>query len=197
MSVMIRPCFEKTYLLKLCKPKIGTCIINKFDQVELLEFTNGKDYFSADEMKYLRVYDYELYNYLKNNGSIVSEDNPYIGCGLMGELYVLSVKEVKEIISSSDFCKLNSSDWLSFETKKNEKKNFAEFVPLDTIKFVKTLKGIRVKVNNPSISCHGKGDFIIYGSLKDGTPNFYDMKVVNGEIFKLIYETEGWEDCLA
>lgn len=192
MCMLIRPCAEKSYVVEICKPGKGSVVINKLQQNAVLKRTNGKDFFSSREMKYLRVYDNELYCYLLNNGFIVNDE--YIVKGFKGELYPLSLKEVKEIFDLESSGELLSGQWISVTTRC--RKTFAEFVPLGVVRNIMTLKGIKMKTNNPETKFHGKGDFIIYGSFKDGTPNFYDMRVVSGELFKETYENKGWEDCL-
>lgn len=73
---------------------------------------------------------------------------------------------------------------------------FALFVPLEDKPILINEFDEQYYVNYKG-NRHGKGDFIICPANPDGTPNLNKKRLVNGLVFADIFETAGWEDCLA
>lgn len=56
-----RPCRKKQYEIWVCKPPVGTVVINKLEQSQAVKSLNGKDYFTLDELQRLQSQNQMLY----------------------------------------------------------------------------------------------------------------------------------------
>lgn len=89
-----------------------------------------------------------------------------------------------------------SKRWLEVVPAGGVGKNFTNYALfLDIRKYrnvgIATSWGTVLYANRDGVA-HGKGDFLVCGMNPNGSPNFGDMWVVNGEIFLGTYSTVGF-----
>ena len=77
--------------------------------------------------------------------------------------------------------------WKAAKVKPDEGVYYAIKVPEKHQILIATSWGDALKVNRPGIG-HDGGDYVICAALPDGSINYEDMWVVNGEIFKGTYD---------
>lgn len=182
-----KPATKIVYTIEAIKAKIGTIVINKLEQPEMLK-RFGKDWFEPDE-----VTEELLAAAKRGDIYIVSEEQPYVLRGTVGELWTISEEKLfKKYDIVDDETTTNLS---KVRTKPDSSKCLACFVPEDILGTINTAWGTTLQINDPRVE-HGKGDFVIAQLNNDGTPNLDDIYVVNGKIFATTYDTTRWEDCI-
>lgn len=200
-------CQKKKYKVWVCMPPIGTCVINKLEQPEVVQQLKGKTYFTVLEMKNIRENNSSLYDYLSTHAYIVDEKKRYVLSGTQGELWVIDPYKLQktyifatgeEISISSLQKRMNSNkciDWQLLETKVENNYNYACFVPKKQKLTIQTAWGSTLVGNAPCLK-HGKGDFVVCSDGGNGQPNLNDRWIVNGLIFRDTYDNRGWTDKL-
>lgn len=84
-----KPCRKKIYEIFVCKPPIGTCVINKLEQADVVRQCNSKTFFTAEEMQKMSVSNPQMYNFLKANAYIVDSNKRYVLSGILGEMWTI------------------------------------------------------------------------------------------------------------
>lgn len=237
-----KPCRKKVYEIFVCKPPLGTCVINKLEQADVVRQCNGKTFFTAEEMQKMSISNPQMYNFLKANAYIIDTNKRYVLSGILGEMW--SIDEAKlcaryqlvdgtnltpqSILHRSYYCTKSENNgiisyiatnqtleahlkedkssmqedcissvmtWHKVRTKPDASMGFAMFIPKKEKIQVKTSWGSVLTANLNGVE-HGKGDFLICGSLPNGQPNLNNRWIVNGVIFGATYNNQGWQDCL-
>lgn len=203
----IKECRKKIYEIYVCMPPIGTCVINKLEQAQVVQQCEGRTYFTVREMQQIQQQNPQMYQFLMQNAYIVSEKKRFVLCGMGGELWCIGDNKLaKTYVFAADGGQIDPAslkqkikdgviDWTKVRTREDSGTLFARFVPLGKQEVVLTSWGDRLLANDPSVNMHGKGDFILYSS-KNGQPDLSDSWVVNGAVFKATYNNSGWTDCL-
>ncbi len=205
-------CQKKKYNVWVCMPPLGTCVINKLEQAQVVKRFNGKTYFTANLMKKLAMEDEDTYTFLSKNAYIVDEKKRFVLSGTQGEMWTIDANKLantyvfatgndgvrKEEINMDAIRKrcLKKTllmNWQLLETKPIKGSNFAMQIPANEAFQLKTAWGSVLTGNDPLVE-HGKGDFIMCPANMDGTPNLGDRWIVNGLIFGDTYDNRGWSD---
>ena len=206
----LKKCKKKIYEIWMCKPPLGTCIINSLEQARVVRQCNGRTYFTASEMAQLKTSNPNMYEFLCKNADVTTEKRPFVLCGTGGEMWATGGANIaKTYVFASDDSEIspetlkkkagnkNVLDWTKVRTRADSAECYAQFVPLPQTGQIKTAWGSILTVNDPQVKMHGKGDFILYEILPNGQPNENDKRVVNGAVFKNTYNNIGWTDCLS
>lgn len=197
----------------MCVPPRGTVVINKLEQPSVVKELGNRTYFLASEVIKEKEKNSVLFNKLSafvKTGKVyvTSAKNPIVICGTLGELYTISLEELRlgyKFTSNGQFCtaealatsgkmKKGLLDWVAIQSVSDNVKYWACFVPLNEKTTITTKFGVTMLVNDPMVS-HGKGDFIIARDNM-GAPNLADVTVVNGNVFATTYNNTGWSNCL-
>lgn len=135
----------------------------------------------------------KVYNFLEDAYYEVlpNETDRIIISGTVGEEWVTRIDKVVSTYINLDGSKLLEtqipSDGSQFSVKTIAgSDNYAIFVPKELEVVINTAWGDVLTANREGVS-HSDGDFIMCAG-KDGKPDFSDVWVVNGEIFKNTYE---------
>lgn len=161
---------KKQYEVYMCRPKIGTVVVNKFE---------GSKYVTDNNKQFVL--------------SGTCGEQWVIDAAKMAKTYVFANGE--RITPSSLRSRMLASgeiDWIKLKTITDENirvSNWALFLPLNnrTVGFpVNTSWGDVLYANRSGVS-HGKGDFLVC-SDDGGRPNLKDVWVVNGNIFATTYD---------
>lgn len=214
-----KPCRMKLHDLYVCKPPVGTVVIDHLSHPDIVKSVGGNTWFSAEDLakpnfQQLLVYLQQLAQ--EKQVSIVSKDDVVIA-GVRGELKTERIWEVTEhyeMMHNGQFMRVSTDllsqrsnsdgtfDWLLIRLAPSvvQRYNcFACYVPTKVKGIVVSVK-TQMPVNVPGVQ-HGKGDFVVaYGTLGPGgkmSPSPKNRFVVNGEVFSLTYNNQGWSDCLS
>ena len=205
-----KKCQKKKYNVWVCMPQIGTCVINKLEQAQVVNRLNGKTYFTLSELDEMRKNGQnDVYEFLSKNAYIVNEQKRFVLSGTQGELWTIDANKLAKTYTFADGTQITKEslkskmktndaiatmDWQMLESKgASGETNFAMHVPIPDIFQVQTAWGSVLNGNDPSLG-HGKGDFIVCAVNSDGTPNIGDRWIVNGLIFGDTYDNRGWSD---
>lgn len=205
-----KKCQKKKYNVWVCMPQIGTCVINKLEQAQVVNRLNGKTYFTLSELDEMRKNGQnDVYEFLSKNAYIVNEQKRFVLSGTQGELWTIDANKLAKTYTFADGTQITKEslkskmktndviatmDWQMLESKgASGETNFAMHVSMPDIFQVQTAWGSVLNGNDPSLG-HGKGDFIVCAVNPDGTPNIGDRWIVNGLIFGDTYDNRGWSD---
>lgn len=148
-----------------------------------------------------------LYNPLESRKYVVTSETPIVLSGVCGEKYAVSREYIKENFKRTDcsavsdgfinslktgrFVKLVHSVEGAYVDGKTQYTNYALFVRFAVYRNIpiKMKDGVLVFANAEGIH-HGKGDYLVCG-VKNGLPDFGDIKVVNGEVFAKTFSMIG------
>ena len=206
-------CQKKKYNVWVCMPPIGTCVINKLEQAQVVKQFNGRTYFTAAEMRNLHSGKKDAYEFLLKNAYIVDANKRFVLSGTQGEMWTIDANKLAktyvfagnanrpdEDINNNSLKarllskKVNSEsvmNWQLLETRTVRDSNFACQVPANEVFTINTSWGSILTGNDPTIP-HGKGDFVMCPANPDNTPNLNDRWIVNGLIFGDTYDNRGW-----
>ena len=203
-----RPCKKKIYEIRVCRPPLGTIVINKLEQSETVRQQKGKTVFTVNEVGQ-NPYIQQIAGDLVHKGAayITTPQYPYVVCGIAGELYTISETELKQgyaYVNSSGCTVPFTADnfkptvtgqpvWVTLQSQPDNLSLCACFVPKQ-YKGSLQIGAVQVHINEPGWG-HGFGDFVV-AELQNGTPNLNTRRVVNGVIFERTYDNRGWVDCL-
>lgn len=212
-----KSCMKKVYDIHVCMPPAGTIVINRLKQGVVKNYFNGKEYFTADDVRKLCEIAPERANVLRQMASqgklyITTKEQPFVLAGTRGELWVVSPKSLANtycflqngqpipINQDSLNKRLNKAgqlDWTVIRSKGDTgTPTMALFAPANMKFQIQTSWGTTLNVND--VGCdHGKGDFVVCTMLPNRQPNLQDRWVVNGRVFADTYNNNGWQECLA
>lgn len=199
-------CQKKKYNVWVCMPPIGTCVINKFEQYDIVKKLRGKTWFSASDMMKMRIQKPEMYAFLEKNAYIVNDKKRFVLSGTQGEMWTIDASKLastyvfdttKEQIGNESVKKkyikgTDYMDWHLLETVPAKGSNFAVHVPVAQQFEIQTAWGSLLHGNTRGVN-HGLGDMIVCGVTADGKPNLADRWIVNGKIFGDTYDNRGWQ----
>ena len=192
-----KPCVKKLYDVYVCKPPIGTVVVNKLEQNDSYLLLNKQDYVSVSAMQknpQLRSICQQLV--ANNRAYLVSDANTLVLSGTQGELWCISAAKFIQKYDAAKPSLLNYTtfDWMLARTKPNNSKALACFVPRAVRGKIATSYGVLLDINAPNVP-HGKGDFVISTPDAYGRPT-NERYVVNGAVFGATYNRHGWSNCL-
>lgn len=200
-------CSKKKYKVWVCMPPAGTCVINKFEQPEVVQQLKGRTYFTYNEVVKIKDENPALFEYLREKAYIVDRNKRFVLSGTQGELWVIDAQKLARTYTFSTGEEINKTtlgsrysisglDWQQLETRGADSGlTYACFVPKEQSLQIQTAWGSTLRCNAPCVS-HGKGDFIVCAGNADGSPNLGDRWVVNGLIFGDTYDNRGWSSNL-
>lgn len=84
-------CDKKKYEIHVCKPPIGTCVINCLEQAHIVKQLNGKTYFTAEQMLEMRSKNPQMFQFLCTNAYVTNDKKPYVLSGTRGEMWTVSL----------------------------------------------------------------------------------------------------------
>lgn len=211
-----KPCRKKFYDCYVCKPPVGTVVIDEEHHPEFAGkqvFANHKNWLSADEMKAMQnTTAYQAVAGVAKSGvARMINDNDFVICGVNGRLGVVTANQLCSEytfvqdgqpvrIDSQSFAKRSNKDgtmdWqlIRVSAQMLQQKYAACFVP-SNIKTQLTLSSGPVKLNGVK-SNQSRGDFIVCPASGNGQPMLNQAFVVTGDIFALTYNNQGWTDCI-
>lgn len=142
-----KPCRKKIYEIYVCKPPIGTCVINKLEQADIVRQCNGRTFFTADEMQKMSMTNPQMFNYLRQNAYVVDVNKRYILSGVLGEMWAIDEVKLCERYQLSDGTLLTPQALLHrcYYSAKVEKNGVISFEPT-----TQTLEA-HVKENNSNM----------------------------------------------
>lgn len=208
-----KPCRYKIHDCYVCKPPAGVVVINNLMHNDLVKAL-GSAYFTVEQLA--KMNGSPKHNALmawvqsSDTGVAMTNGNNFVVADPLGNLSVISGGELSAnytfvqdnqpvSISSERLSVRMSSDgtmnWHLVRLSSyilSRSQQMACFVPLKE----KIQNGNQYIANGPGLS-HGKGDFLVCNKGQNGQPDFASRKVVNGELFALTYNNQGWVDCVA
>lgn len=217
-----KKCRKVKYSIYCCKVPVGSVVLNKLFDIELIKENKGKVFFTPKDMSYARRKNTRLYKELKE--SQIVHSNEFVTCGICGELSIISLEELKKNYITEDGLIVDEELIINncFVKVGKRKVNILEYMEsLDTDR--NKLKALRdsysdwfkVRYNGRENLCaihipynrqvgianikgvnHGRGDFVVYKLRQNGEPIISSREVVNGIVFKSHYNKRGWCDCI-
>lgn len=209
-----KPCRKKFHDVYMCKPPVGTIVINKLINPDVVKAV-GKAYFTVEELQ--KIAGTQLYaalqGYVQQKRASITDKYDYVICGTVGELYTVQESDIVSYyqmfrdgnpinINQDDIRQHSNNDgtinWTLIRPSPatiSYSIGFALFVPVNKRLQIPVKHGV-ANVNAPGVS-HGKGDFIVCDRTPGGTLKVETRRVVNGEVFATMYNNQGWQDCLA
>lgn len=194
-------CMIKEYVAYVCRPPLGTLVINHLEQYRVVERL-GTSFISAGQLQLLRQTGNPVYTELSrccasHQVSITTERTPLVVAGTLGEMTTCSVDVVKRQFK----CEIPASQicfgWHRIIAKAQKVPNLAAcFIPVAYYGVLDSPLGIRYDVNNPDVR-HGKGDFVCCSVNILGQPTLSSLRVVNGLAFGNMMNNKGFSDNLA
>ena len=202
---LYKNCTKKLYDIYMTIVPVGTTVFDKFTMSEVIKklqsigvLNKNKYYLTVKEMLSIKNKDLNLFNFIINNGYCVRNKTDVVLCGTEGELYMSNLQYVNssyvfyhngQYVSIQSIIKdrlVNDEfmPWYLIHSKPDLRRFKALFIP---VKESFQLPDTNMFVNQPGIA-HGKGDFII---LSDNS-----RWVVNGLVFRNLYNNNGWQDKL-
>lgn len=213
-----KPCCKKQYEIWMCKPPVGTVVINKLEQAGVAKQLGGRTAFSIEALRKMQRESPQLFAQLEQLvrvGQVYCvKDNDVVLCGTRGEFWVTSVSKVQSTYQVR-FQGQWGSNWAG-ATKERAKVVDNQFlipwmkvhalggkagqlmachVPLGQTGTIQTSWSV-LKFNDVGVE-HGNGDFIICTIGSNGIPNMGDRWVVNGAVFADTYNHQGWQSHLS
>ncbi len=142
-----------------------------------------------------------VHNFLEDVNYTTSVERPFVLKGTAGEMWVVDFAKLFKTYMLADGTPIKNDlpesklgldmvEWVKIKTKPAAAStNFAALLPLRVAKEfpVSTSWGDTLLANRNGIP-HGEGDYLVCLGTQDGKPNFNDMWVVNGLVFKDTYE---------
>lgn len=192
-----KPCVKKLYSVYVCKPPVGTVVVNKLEQNDSYLLLNKRSFVSATEIQrnsQLRSICQQLV--ANNRAYYVSDANTLVSSGTQGELWCISADKLiqKYDVASPAVFRNPVFDWVLARIKPSNSAALACFVPRKIQGRVATSRGILPDINASGVP-HGKGDFVISYPDAYGRPTA-SRYVVNGAVFGATYNNHGWTQCL-
>ena len=165
---------KKQYEVYVCRPKIGTKVVNRLEGAEYVTDQNKQFVISGTRGE---------------RWAIDGEKLAKTYCTLTGE------RLGANILSKAH--RDGTIDWLKIKTIQSANGgacNWAFHMPIHIAEFrnfpVRTSWGDVLYANRDGVA-HGRGDFLVCADA-GGRPNFNDMWVVNGEVFITTYDLRGF-----
>lgn len=212
-----KACRKKQYEIWMCKPPVGTVVINKLEQADVVRRLGGKTFFTVADIAAMQQKGNPMYPQLAQlaqQGLIYTvKDQDVVLSGTRGELWVTSIAKVQKTYQVSaggqwgnNWSKATQErgatvngqfvlPWIKIRAMGEAASGtFACFVPLAQKGQIRTSWAV-LNFNAPGVE-HGLGDFILCAKGADGRPNLSDRWVVNGAVFADTYNNQGWQGCL-
>ena len=104
---LYKSCRKKLYEIWCCKPPIGTCVINKLEQADVVKQLGGRTWFSAEELVKLSRTNPQMFSYLKSKAYIVDANKRYVLSGTLGELWTIDFGKLCSRYTTADGLNLN------------------------------------------------------------------------------------------
>lgn len=205
-------CQKVDYTIHACAPPIGTVVINKLEQAQVLQqYTKGRAYFTANERRAKPEINNLCQQLLGQHLAYeVSAKTPIILAGTVGELWAVTQEKLANTYNfiqngqpvpiTPQLLQARANNgmlpWTVVRTKPagaGVQPIGAIFVPKQYNLQVQTSWGVVLTTNLGS--GHGKGDFIL-ASMSGNQVDIRNRWVVNGMVFKTTYDNRGWTDCL-
>jgi hypothetical protein len=207
-------CFKKSYDMYVCKPPKNTLIIDKLKNPNIVKMFNGKTYFSSKDIDKIHKENQELFNklfQLVSQGYVyaVTDNTPFVLASLYGDMSVININELQHSyafvrnnqplrIDNNTIQERSSNDYMQWSlvrfNNSRAEQQMACFIPNSQKLQLQTKSG--VVVANEIGTNHSKGDFVLCSKLPNGQPNLTDRWLVNGNLFPIIYNNNGWTDCI-
>jgi hypothetical protein len=136
-----------------------------------------------------------VYNVLEDAHYVTNEKSPYILSGTAGEQWVVKESSLQKTYMQMDGSPIpsvpdnNTLDWTQIQTRPDATPNWVFFLDINLVQNYPVKTDWAILYANSPVSAHGKGDYLMC-SDNNGSPNFGDMWVVNGEIFGKTYTTD-------
>ena len=194
-------CMIKEYAAYVCRPPLGTLVINHLEQYRVVERL-GTPFISAGQLQLLRQTGNPIYTELSrccasHQVSITTERAPLVIAGTLGEMSIYSVDAVKRLFKCEIPSGVSCFGWHRITAKAQKAPTLAAcFIPAKYYGILDAPSGIRYDVNNPDIR-HGKGDFVCCSVSILGHPILSSLRVVNGLAFGNMMNNRGFSDNLA
>lgn len=194
-------CMIKEYAAYVCRPPLGTLVINHLEQYRVVERL-GTPFISAGQLQLLRQTGNPIYTELSrccanHQVSITTERTPLVIAGTLGEMSIYSVDTVKRLFKCEIPSGVSCFGWHRITAKAQKAPTLAAcFIPVKYYGILDAPSGIRYDVNNPDIR-HGKGDFVCCSVSILGHPILSSLRVVNGLVFGNMMNNRGFSDNLA
>ena len=206
-----RHCQMKAHTMWLCKPPVGTIVIDKLKRPDVVRAVGGRTYFTAVEVETMRVRNPNMYAVLSQfvNQFQARRVGPYdaVICGTRGELMLTNLEQAKRQYLIQH--KGRWSDgwtvalWDRAVSYGNEdcfrwtkihscgsSDLCACFIPVAQVGQVRTPYGYET-INAPGVD-HGLGDFLVCPYDSMGNPYFGCKQVVNGLVFGDTFNNRNW-----
>lgn len=202
-----KPTRKVVYAIEAIRPALGTVVINKLEQprsvlkMQGINFQdgdvvtdelrtavmNGRTWWDpedvTDELKSLVA---------EGKAYIVTEKNPIILRGTVGELWTIAEAKLVQKYNEVNGDNLNSAnigdEWYKVSTKPDNGLAYACFVPAQHQGSIQTSWAV-LSINDPLVE-HGTGDIVIAQANADGSINMGDKYVVNGLIYFKTYDQQ-------
>ena len=97
-----KPCRKKIYEIYVCKPPLGTCVINKLEQADVVKAVGGKTWFSAEDMQVMALANPKMFEFLRTNAYIVDANKRYVLGGTLGEMWTIDEAKLCQKYSLAD-----------------------------------------------------------------------------------------------
>lgn len=213
---LYKKCKRKQYDVWMCKPPLGTVVINRLEQYDLLVYLREyvsllreRDFLTSIELREIKESNKSIYSFIVKNCYVTNKVDSIVIYGVAGELRVTDYKFIcdnykvknkngkyigiagfmrKEFISYNDE-KVLPWHKVRFMTDKSVDER-ALFVPKENSGTVLTNTGYPAKYNQRGID-HGKGDFIVCSSS-----DLSNRYIVNGLVFSGTFSNKGWSDSI-
>lgn len=133
-----------------------------------------------------------VYNFLEDSYCVTNAEKCIVLTGTVGEQWVITAEKLQKTYLLNgkpivgDVAEIFAAEQI-VTTKAGAELYYVEFLPVEQKMFVKTSWGEVLQANRDGVP-HGDGDYIVYSSNKDGSPNLNDRWVVNGLVFAKTYE---------
>lgn len=195
-------CKKKLYEIAACMPPVGTVVVNKLEQGDVVQMLGGRTYFTITELNHLKSQNSSMFNTLQQLASqgrlyVVSEQKNVVLAGTMGEMWVTDFATLCKKYTSANGNPIqvdNLKTWFKVRTVPDSSTAFACFVPNNIKGQIATSWGAVLNINGIGAS-HGKGDFVIAQDA-GGVPNLQKRYVINGVIFGRTYNNQGFSKYL-
>lgn len=133
-----------------------------------------------------------VYNFLEDSYCVTNAEKCIVLTGTVGEQWVVTTEKLQETYLLDgqpivgDVAEIFATEQI-VTTKAGSELYYAEFLPVEQKMSIETSWGEVLQANRDGVP-HGDGDYIVYSSNKNGSPNLNDRWVVNGLVFAKTYE---------